>query len=240
MYKKHPDLIVPNDNMTIWRYMDFTKFVSLLDKQALFFCRVDKLGDPFEGSHPKANISLRAEIYKDELPLEDISEIYRLLREFTVVNCWHINRFESAAMWKLYLKSDEGIPIRSTFGRLRDGLKDAEPDIYIGKVQYIDYEKDRMLDDPLSSFLHKRKSFEHEVELRAVIQQLPEDGLSKDSERPFDNGLYIPVDLGLLINQICLAPTSTKWMHDLVTSVTKKYGLKKEVCQSSLSERPVY
>ena len=33
----------PNDAV-LWRYMSFTKFVSLLTKKALFFARADKLG----------------------------------------------------------------------------------------------------------------------------------------------------------------------------------------------------
>jgi hypothetical protein len=37
----------------IWRYMDFTKFISVLDTQTLFFSRIDLLGDKFEGSVPK-------------------------------------------------------------------------------------------------------------------------------------------------------------------------------------------
>ena len=50
MFAEHPDLNPPQDNAVLWRYMDFTKFVSLLDRRALYFSRADKLGDPFEGS----------------------------------------------------------------------------------------------------------------------------------------------------------------------------------------------
>ena len=39
--------------------MDFTKFVSLLEKRALFFARADQLGDPFEGAIPINNIKSR-------------------------------------------------------------------------------------------------------------------------------------------------------------------------------------
>ena len=42
-----------NPDTKIWRYMNFTKFVSMLEHQALWFSRADKLGDPFEGSMPK-------------------------------------------------------------------------------------------------------------------------------------------------------------------------------------------
>ena len=38
--------------------MDFTKFVSLLDKRALFFAGADTLGDPFEGSVSPINAAM--------------------------------------------------------------------------------------------------------------------------------------------------------------------------------------
>ena len=50
MYTEHPTFSPPPDDAVLWRYMDFTKFVSFLDKSSLFFARADKLGDPFEGA----------------------------------------------------------------------------------------------------------------------------------------------------------------------------------------------
>ena len=50
MYKEHPSFQPIGKRTKIWRYMDFAKFVSFLSKRSLYFCRVDKLGDPFEGT----------------------------------------------------------------------------------------------------------------------------------------------------------------------------------------------
>jgi hypothetical protein len=62
----HPVFTKPQDpNVPIWRYMDFTKFVSMLENSALYFCRSDLLGDPFEGSFSKANDMMRPLVYKD-------------------------------------------------------------------------------------------------------------------------------------------------------------------------------
>lgn len=246
MYKEHPVFEKPEDeNAKIWRYMDFTKFVSLLDKSALFFSRADKLGDPFEGSYSKANINLRPTVYKDKIPqdaLRRMSEFSKLLPKFTVINCWHINEYESAALWGLYLKSNEGIAIRSTFDCLKSCFKDEGHHIFIGKVKYIDYEKNWLPEgNSLYPFVHKRKSFEHERELRAVIQELPSKGDKLDLSKPsFEDGIYVPVDLSLLVERICLAPTCTKWLHELVKSITRQYGLDKEIIQSQLDDVPVY
>ena len=48
------------------------------------------------------------------------------------INCWHMNDFESEAMWKLYLKSNEGIAIQSTYQRLIDSLSNTDLSIHIG------------------------------------------------------------------------------------------------------------
>jgi hypothetical protein len=34
----------------LWRYMDFAKFVSLLETRSIHFARADVLGDSFEGA----------------------------------------------------------------------------------------------------------------------------------------------------------------------------------------------
>lgn len=246
MYKEHPVFEKPkNENAKIWRYMDFTKFVSLLDKSALFFTRADKLGDLFEGSYSKANIDLRPTVYKiPQHMLRTMSTLFEVLTKFTTVNCWHLNEYESAAMWKLYLKSNEGIAIQSTFKRLKDSLKDENHDIFIGKVRYIDYEKDWMPEgNTFYPFVHKRKSFDHEQELRAVMQEIPSKkggGIDLSPKPSCVDGIDVPVDLDLLIDRIYLAPTSLDWLHELVEAVTRKYQLDKEVHQSSLDDVPVY
>ncbi|MBA7507538.1 hypothetical protein ES706_06257 [subsurface metagenome] len=247
MYKEHPVFEKPeNVNAKIWRYLDFTKFVSLLDKSALFFTRADKLPDPFEGSYSKANVKLRPDMYKGKIPpnaLKDLSQFYELFRKFTAINCWHLNEYESAAMWRLYLKSNEGIAIQSTFNLLKSSLKDENHNIFIGKVKYIDFERDRMPEgNTLYPFVHKRKSFEHEQELRAVIQEFryKKNGEIDWHKLPFDDGICGSVDLNVLIDRLYLAPTSPKWLLELVRSVTRRYELDKDVIQSSLDDRPVY
>ena len=110
---------VEDENNTIWRYMDFTKFISLLDKKSLFLCRADKLEDPFEGSLPLDNVeSLRIEIYKEktingkwgvaktEQYINDLAEGSKLLKKFTYISSWYMSEHESAAMWKLYTRTN--------------------------------------------------------------------------------------------------------------------------------------
>src|SRR5574341_1555783 len=139
----HPAFDPPNDtNARIWRYMDFTKFVSMLENQGLFFSRADLIGDPFEGSYTRVNIERRKSTLPGITDDEKIEEFFRLLKEqrpYMLLNCWHMNDQESAAMWKLYTKTNESIAIQSRYNLLRSVLPSKAD---IGVVHYIDYEKD--------------------------------------------------------------------------------------------------
>lgn len=247
MYQDHPVFEKPeNQDAKIWRYMDLTKFLSLLHKKALFFVRADKLADPLEGSYSRANVTLRAAVYPKEVLslVPQMQEFHRRLLKCTVINSWHMNEFESAAMWKLYLKSDEGVAAQSTFKRLKECLSEGpETAVYVGKVKYIDYNTEWLPEgNTMYPFVHKRKSFEHEREVRAVVQMLPmREGPAIDwSREAFGDGLYVPVNLNTLIEKVYVSPSSADWFLNLVKSVVERYGLNKEVVRSSLAEGPVY
>lgn len=237
-------------DLKIWRYMDFTKYVDLLDRSALFFSRADKLGDPFEGSHGQAYFNFMKGAFKEgsdsAYHLRKLGSVFKKFVKFSFLSCWHINEQESAAMWTLYLKSNEGIAVQSTIGLLKSGIKTKKYDMYGGRVKCIDYDTEVMeggLDEgERYPFYYKRKSYEHEQEFRLLIQDFASaKGPSiSESITPRRLGLYVPVDLNKLIEKVYVAPSSTKWLHKLVESITKKYGLDKDVVQSSLNEKPIY
>jgi hypothetical protein len=173
----HPAFSQPPDlRIQIWRYMDFTKFVALLHAGALFFVRADLLDDPFEGSYSRANESLRLTVYGKEAPKisQSIPPFYRWVREWTFLNCWHMNELESAAMWRLYARSNEAIAIRSKYQLLAQALPEKA---LLGMVRYIDYDTECLPEgNSFYPFVHKRKPFEHEPEVRAIIQDVPVEG----------------------------------------------------------------
>lgn len=267
-YQDHPRCITPrHSKVKIWRYMDFTQFVSLLEDNSLFFNRADDFDDPYEGSLPQQNYDLRAEELQD-VPqnwIEDLLPRFReICRRHTFLNCWHINKTESAGMWDLYLKADAGICIQSTYQRLVDAIELHKNDqIYISEVEYINYKQDRLagwslqspLADTISPFIHKRESFEHENELRAIIHDLPwknENGntwitaedvknipLKQDESK--SKGKKVNVNLDDLIEQVYIAPHAPDWIKALAESVIETYGMSHElVKKSSITEDPLY
>jgi hypothetical protein len=219
-----------SEDRKIWRYLDFTKFVYLLKKEALIFTRVDKLEDQFEGSYSRPTIDDRQKEYTFESGLspETLSEVFEKFRAYTFVNCWHINEYESAALWDLYTKGAEGIAILSTDKKLRDALP---KNVLLDHVTYIDYDKDLMrYDNPLYTFFYKRKSYEHEHELRAAFLCLPREGGGYHTSPPDINFTFdlneklpfsaypIPVDLDSVIDEMRVHPLAEDWFKEVVES----------------------
>jgi hypothetical protein len=243
MIQAHPSFKKPtNLGQTIWRYLDFTKFVDLLYSQELFFSRADLFNDPFEGSIPivtyadrKQSINSMIEKgtllpkYKDA---EALAEGSKAAVRSMFNNCWHVNDHESAAMWKLYLKTNEGICIQSKFNLLEESLKGDANRIFLGLVNYIDYETE-MIDwgNVLNPFVHKRKSFEHERELRALIWE---------SKLSSQLGIRVKINPAILISNIYVCLDSPTWFKTIVVDITRRFGLDVPIVQSELARDPIY
>ena len=200
-YEVHPSFPFPtNPKAKIWRYMDFTKFVDSLERNCLHFARIDKLGDPYEFAVPST--TRRRHPHGRALP-----KITKRIENTTYVNCWHCNEDESAAMWRLYLKSDEGIAIQSTAKRFAESFRSYSQAVFIGSVTYIDYEIDDLVNNNECVFDYcvlKRRSYSHENELRAVITHG-----ELMSPNPGPSGIQIPVILDELIETgLCSPHTS--------------------------------
>lgn len=242
----HPCFIQPrNPEDRLWRYMDFTKFVSLLASKSLFFCRSDLFKDPFEGSYSRFNLTMRPHVYKDIPPeqyesmMEQASSFAKKVKEWTYISCWHANEFESAAMWDLYAKTNEAVAIETNYSALKEVLPE---NVYLGLVNYIDYETEWLPEGNLFyPFMHKRKSFEHEKEVRALIMDVFDDekGISKNPKNEL-LGSNIRVDLDALIKTVHISPTAPKWFAELVVNIVSIYELSIPVKQSMLYSEPVY
>lgn len=255
MHQAHPIFRTPSNlDQKIWRYMDFTKFVSMLAKKALYFSRVDQFEDPFEASYPVSTIQLEAEWMREVAKLPDmkpedaqkildmipmLSQLRRGWRDSAAVNCWHANDHESAAMWKLYMSNAQGIAVQSTFQRLCDSFATFQHPVFVGLVEYIDY--DRQAFSPgnsLQAFIHKRKSFAHELELRAVVthtRPVPDGSPTIPVESQ-----NVPVALETLVERVCVPPGSATWLHEVVSETINRFGYAFPVDSSALSKPALY
>ena len=227
---------VPERATRLWKFMDISKFLSLIQRNELYFRRADCFDDPYEGAKGiKKNETIWDEAYKEylkelvkstkkftgkEIPDEEAQEqSLKLLNQLkengkswrskSFVCCWHANEFESEAMWNLYTNdSKQGIAIQTTYNNLYLAL-DKDPDIYTGYVNYIDFSKQfASINDTL---FYKRYSFAHEREVRCVIHEF--------SNQDSSTGIYKPVDLVCLIENIYVSPTSQSWFYDVVKNI---------------------
>lgn len=219
----------PEDDAKLWRYIDFTKFVAMLEDSALYFPRISQMTDKLEGflTAPSAE-AMRKQMAEvtSEATLEDL----KFVRDQLYISCWHQNDYESAAMWRLYLKSNEGIAIQTTIGRFKMAIAGAVDPVYLGEVWYVDFDKDHVPTRVVAHYaLNKRKSYEHEREVRAVIHDLSGDPAKK-----------VPVDLPTLLEAVFVAPECGDWLHDLVSKVLKRYNLSVPVTHSTLDAKPIY
>jgi hypothetical protein len=217
----------------IWRYMDFAKFVSFLERRALFFAQLSTLSDPFEGAFAKANLTRRGIMQPGAANERYLRDPVFSRNRTVVVNCWHLGHHESVALWRQYASANASVCVQSTYRRLRQSI----PDVDIGRLRYIDYGLQPVPETHMAlPLLHKRVAFSHERELRAFMFLSTRfyDGVEEAV-----GGYWRDVDLDVLIQRIYVAPQSPAWIADLVHSLAGRYGLKAPVVQSSLDDSPL-
>lgn len=266
----HQDVSLPSQERVAWRYLSFTQFVSILEREQLWFSRLDCLGDHFEGSYPPANKEERKsnfyEDFKEDLSEDEarrkaedftrgVSRFYKALRLGLYVNCWHGSPYENDAMWSKY--GDRGIAVRTKVALFQDALKPERRHVNIGEVQYIDFNSETIpepWETPRAVYLaalYKRKAFEHEREVRLIhpdfdiIGSLLEEGtvskeFYRDQVETRERGFPIKVDLDSLVTRLYVAPTAPEWYVSLTREVVERYGYDWDVAHSGLAQPASY
>ena len=202
-YKEHPNFKLPEESSTaVWRYMNASKSISLLENESLFFSRGSALveGDKKEGSLPEENLKANPESlfsnlfgksnieglnpHQIEQAIQGHRRMTDLFGNFILINCWHLNQHESYPFWKVYGGGGNSIAIKSNIDRLKRCFgKYADYNIYIGEISYIDYSND-VIDERnlLNLFLHKRHPFKDEREVRCILYDDGDIGLFSEDE----------------------------------------------------------
>lgn len=239
---ENPEGIVsPPKEMTLWRYMDLPKLISILESRSLFFATPATFDDPFEGSIPAATADLRDAILQEtgneHFSSEWVQQTHKDVRRFVAISSWYSSEDESVAMWKLYGRVNEAVAVRSDVSRLIRALEQTERSIVVGAVQYVSYATGLIATMTLLSPLFTKDiSFRHECEVRALVQPHGTDSL--DGEGIQDGGLSVPVDVEMLIEGIYVSPTAPIWFARVVESVLEKFGCKAPRRQSRLRDKP--
>lgn len=181
------------------------------------------------------NLDLSAKQTEFDKILDDYIKESPSVREQVVrkfgVSCWHQNQHESEAMWRIYSAAGQGIAIESTVAQLYESilLKDG---LYIDDVRYADFQNDPIIKGHKHyGLMMKRKSFEHEKEIRA-LKMLPEEG----------KGMLLKCDINVLINRIHISPYAPSYFQEAVEFMCKGQVqiLNKPIIHSDLLKKPAY
>ncbi len=250
MIVEHPNIKSPSSNIPLWRYMDFSKFVALLEKKSLYFCRGDILKniDPYEGSYTKSELEF-LDTQAMLITKGDPKERYEMMRYInhasqeyssgtTFINCWHANSRESVAMWRVFISSNTGIAIKTDFDSLKQSLISAKPEIFASVIQYIDHYHDNISYEAnvLLPMTRKNLAYEYEQEVRLMFMYSDSPPEYEDtiingqhsvhalpSKLP---GIDIPINLDELIKEIYIDPKADQWFVELVKEVFETYKKK--------------
>ena len=239
-YPPASSIVTPPDDAVLWRYMDLARFVLLLEKSALWFCRADKFEDPLEGLYTDADradwLNREEEVAKNPLlqPIVGLFAGSEAIGRHTFVNCWRESPSESMAMWGLYGKGDCAIAVRSTVARLKTQFDASAFNVIFGRVKYVDWSSKDPHQDLTLLAMRKDSSYKHESEVRGIIRHF--DLTDQQIGAP---GLSLPIIPKELISDIVIGPHDAPWVHSVLSGLIKRYDLDVSITSStSLQPRP--
>ena len=230
MYKEHPDLNPPKMDQRVWHYFSLSKFLGLIDKSTLYFCRHDQYDDSFEGCLSAKDKQFFDAIHpgmQEYLTGDKVGCYYS--------NCWTKAEVDEYVLWNAYSSLKDGVAVQTTAERLTASLgAEKEKDVYVSDVMYIDYSTDYTFSktggkvNTLAPHFTKREYFASEKELRLMYV----DTRGKFFSSP--GGVEVKVDLPTLIDKVYLAPFSYEWLATVISNILKRYGLEKVIVEKSL------
>ncbi|HEV2187964.1 MAG TPA: hypothetical protein VGR70_12195 [Stellaceae bacterium] len=257
-----PILPPPPDDAKLWRYMNFVKFVYLLNSKSLYFVQGASLIDKFEGAMGSADLLSKyndfyseflrdayrtrpdgsaADLSTEQLEasvkksLESLHQAGEWQRETTYLNCWHEAEHESEAMWRLYAD-------------WRHLAADDSGGIVVVSTF-------RRLSDGLSSvpnlYVGRVKYVDYTKQLVGINEAFWNKSMSfqherevravlRDHRKPQPTGISIPVKVDDLIAEVRLSPRCPEWFENLVRDVALLYRCTFEVKRSALEISPFY
>lgn len=235
-------------SLTLWRYMDITKFERMLRDSSIYFCSAREFEDKFEAEyawglngHKKFLHHIKTlykkygggmdESYFTMMQLKTLKD----LSSRSYVSCWNKEVYESEAMWKLYCNpsKERGLVIKTDLRKLKSVLEHLDRPFKFKSVQYKPSFFMESYDIDIEKMLtYKRKAFAFENEFRVFF-------IDKQTSEP-TKGMALPIDLKNLITEIRLSPYSEPVFKNEVAELLEKYGLCFPIHRSEIEANPIY
>ncbi|WP_143475931.1 hypothetical protein [Pseudoalteromonas sp. EB27] len=222
------------DDIDLWKYMDVSKFLSLLSTGELWLARSNTLKDKREGyfsKEMKDELNVIYEQLKFENKITSDSQIKNAfdyeeyVKNNSYFTCWHKNADENMIMWEIYGESENSVALKTNSSKLKscfnlDDVMKFSLEIALDDVQYLDFDSLPSLQCSRQPFFIKRPHFSFEKEVRLYI---------KSREHHYSEGCppgyKISVDLNVLIEEVYVHPDAEQWFFEAIIDVVKKYKL---------------
>ena len=228
-WETHWEPSEPDATATLWRYMTFAKFCSLLERRELFFSLVGDMEDRYEGFIcPPPPRDQGDHLHQAEHIGRDL--LHKIARS-ALITCWTQSGHESALMWEAYAGT-KGVAIRTTFRDLQESVRsDAELPVTFGQVDYVDYLQQEVSRFGWAPLFHKRIEYRGEEEVRALLPGPPWDDsitdpkgsdIRLDPDVAEQRGRYVPVDLDILVKEVVVTPHAKPWFAEVVKLVVQR------------------
>jgi hypothetical protein len=222
-----PDL---GEEQIISRYMDLPKFVDLLRTNELHLEPAVNFDDCLEGTLPESiRESMRDHLIKEKYD-KSIEELEFERKVRTNLSCWTIGPEDNMALWKIYGGSPQSVSISTTVINLITAALDwcQEGKVLIKKVCYINHAGD--LPDGVYTFNqyifgYKHIAYSFEREVRVILTR---------SSGAIKKALRLPIRFNDFAQKVTVSPEAGEWFFDLVTDITRKYGVTVPVQKSEL------
>ena len=215
------------DDQKLWRYMDLSKFVSMIEKNVLWLARADTFRDRHEGRFPDEMRKTIEQAYEgfddnDKSPVKDADDFQDYLLKNTFISCWHKNFDENMVMWEIYGRDNNALAIQTTVGNLKKSINASNLTGHSLKLKSVIYQRADEISGVLpyeDCFFRKRPHFYFEEEVRISLDTYSRDNPSKKTAF----GHELPVHINGLLEKILIHPDSPDWFLDVIDSITKKY-----------------
>lgn len=223
----------------IYRIISFDRLVRIFQSNQMSFVKPEKWDDPYENLIAKTHVDLGTSQASSLLEVG--------IRNDSHGNCW-TQQPDSDAIWRIYSSDKKCVRIESTPKVISSNIKKGlcsypKSRLFIGKVDYIPDDQIKikvkefakkvrsgvdLCKAAAESLLFKRKSFEHEDEVRVLI--IDQDGISKHGV------LNVKVDPHHLIQSVEIDSRAPKELVD----VYKVYLEKELIFKGNISQSPLY
>jgi len=216
-----------SDDQKLWRYMDISKFISMLDSNAIWLARADTVKDKHEGRFPDDMRKRIKDAYRnfpdtDKSPVKDADDFQDYLVKNTFISCWHKNLDENMVMWEIYGRENSSLAVQTTVGRIRSNTDTSKLNGYSLIMKGIDYKNADEIQGVIKyeeCFLRKRRHYVYEEEVRISLDTYNKCAPTKNT--PY--GYLLPCKLNLIIESILVHPDCSDWFLKVINSICSKY-----------------